>query len=463
MVDTRIGPLEFDLGVPTPETAAKLYEAMDFQRAVLCYLWATPIVGMESVKVALADNAGAGSGDIVLIEGHRDVSTMLGSNLTTPYFIAWLDLSQGPMVVEYPAGATASSLIDWWDRPIADAGLPGIDQGRGTVFVLLGPGQDVPADVPTSMHVLHSRTRNVLLFGRILETDRAMIQSVLSAARIYYYEHRAVEPPTRLLRFKREGALTSMAHPRGFPYWERLANAIRDEPVEDRDRFFAAMLKPLGIRRGRAFHPDERQKELLTDAAILGEATAKANAFFKRSPGMRYREDAHWEYFIPPAFVVQQDVPDGTMFEERTTFFYEVMGASQAVMTKTPGVGSAYLSAYHDEHGRAFDGAKAYRLRVPPNPPAKLFWSITLYDIETRCLVQNVQQIADRSSREDLPKNADGSVDIVMAPEAPPGFEANWIPTVPGRAWYTYFRLFGPLESYFDRSWSLPDIEPIDS
>jgi hypothetical protein len=177
---------------------------------------------------------------------------------------------------------------------------------------------------------------------------------------------------------------------------------------------------------------------------------------------MRYRDDAHWEFLIPPSMDFEQDVPNSTLFEERTAFFYEVMGASQAVVTRTPGIGSAYLSAYHDRDGHALDGGRYYRLPVPSNPPAKLFWSVTAYDVDTRCLIQNPQQIADRSSRQDLVRNADGSVDIFFGPKIPPAeLEMNWIPTVPGKAWFTYFRLFGPLDSYFDRSWRLPDIEAV--
>jgi hypothetical protein len=132
---------------------------------------------------------------------------------------------------------------------------------------------------------------------------------------------------------------------------------------------------------------------------------------------------------------------------------------SVASITRTPGVGQTYLGAYHDKNGNAFDGAKTYRLRVPPNPPVNLFWSITLYEAETRVLLQNKQQIADRSSRMDMVRNADDSVDIYFGPTAPAGFEKNWIPTVPGRAWFAYLRLYGPLQAYFDKSWPLPDIE----
>ena len=132
------------------------------------------------------------------------------------------------------------------------------------------------------------------------------------------------------------------------------------------------------------------------------------------------------------------------------------------MVTKTPGVGQAYLDVYRDKDGRAFDGAKTYHLHVPPNPPAKQFWSVTLYDLDTRRFIQNKEQIVDRSSRlPDLAKNGDGSVDIYFSPTAPKGFEKNWIPTVPGQSWFPLFRLYAPLEAYFDKSWPLPDIEKV--
>jgi hypothetical protein len=41
------------------------------------------------------------------------------------------------------------------------------------------------------------------------------------------------------------------------------------------------------------------------------------------------------------------------------------------------------------------------------------------------------------------------------------GGEKNWVPTVPGRGWFAYFRFYAPTEAYFDRSWQLPDIEKV--
>lgn len=133
------------------------------------------------------------------------------------------------------------------------------------------------------------------------------------------------------------------------------------------------MLKPLGIEKGKPFTPDARQKKILIDAAVVGEAMAKASAFEKRFAGMRYRPDAHWDYVVAPDYPVDQDVDGSTQFEERTALFYEAIGMSAGSIPRSPGVGQTYFAAYRDKDGRAFDGGQAYRLRVTPDVPAKQF------------------------------------------------------------------------------------------
>ena len=83
-------------------------------------------------------------------------------------------------------------------------------------------------------------------------------------------------------------------------------------------------------------------------------------------------------------------------------------------------------------------------------------------DVATRCLIDNKEQIADRSSRQpDLVKNTDGSVDIYVGPKPPTGSEKNWIHSVLGKAWFPYFRLYAPTETHFNRTWILPDFEHV--
>ena len=129
----------------------------------------------------------------------------------------------------------------------------------------------------------------------------------------------------------------------------------------------------------------------------------------------------------------------------------------------TVGVGSNYLGCSMDKDGDWLDGANTYRLHVPPNAPAKQFWAMTVYDVGTRTFIANGTEMVERNSlHPDLVKNADGSVDLYVGPQAPAGFENNWIRSVPGKAWFSYFRLYGPTEAHFDRTWILPDLEKVN-
>ncbi len=147
--------------------------------------------------------------------------------------------------------------------------------------------------------------------------------------------------------------------------------------------------------------------------------------------------------------------------DEMASYSYEAIGTNVAMATKIPGIGQAYLGAYKDSEGNWLDGSSNYKLRIPSNAPAKQFWSVTLYDVTSRCIINNELQIADRSSRMDLLKNDDGSVDLYFGPAAPKGKEKNWIQTVPKQGFFAYIRFYAPTEAYFERSWKLSDIEKI--
>jgi hypothetical protein len=134
------------------------------------------------------------------------------------------------------------------------------------------------------------------------------------------------------------------------------------------------------------------------------------------------------------------------------------------MLTQTPGVGQRYIAAYKDRDGNWLSGGNTYKLHVPPNPPAKQFWSVTAYDEGTRQMVVTPQGRPDISSRkEDLVKNNDGSVDVYFGPKAPAGKEANWVQTIPDKGWFTYLRFYGPTEAFFDKSWAMTDFEKIGS
>jgi len=302
------------------------------------------------------------------------------------------------------------------------------------------------------------RLSNIFIGVRLTDPDPEKATEALASLRVYPYAQRDNPPKMEILDSGTKN--WSGRPPTGMEYWERLNDVIQREPIEPRDIFFRAMLRPLGLEKGKPFKPDARQTKILTDAAV-GEAMAKANTADRRFAGVKYRPGAHWDF----ALQLDADDPSGfwNLLDERASWFYEAVGAGPAMAPKRPGPSSAYLGAYKDKAGEWLDGGTSYRLRVPPNPPIKLFWSVTVYDVDTRALILNDQKIADRSSRMDLRKNPDGSVDIYCGPKPPAGFEKNWIPTVPGKNWFAYFRFYQPTEAYFDRSWPLPDFEQIST
>jgi len=148
--------------------------------------------------------------------------------------------------------------------------------------------------------------------------------------------------------------------------------------------------------------------------------------------------------------------------DAKAMFFFYATGVTPAMTMKMVGQGSQYAAAFVDAKGSPLDGSKTYSLHMPPNIPAKDFWSFTLYDNQTRSMLQTDQQSpAIGSLTKGLQVNADGSADVYFGPKAPIGKEANWVQTIPGKGWSTLLRLYGPLEPWFNKTWRPGEIEPM--
>ena len=450
-VNTRIGELTFENGYPSKDSVKKLYDELDFQRAVQCYIWGLPIVAFAEWQRTHTEVFGARQIDMIIYQSHFDKIGILTANTTTPYVLTFHDLAEtGPLVFELPPGPTAGIYDDFWQRPFIEMGLAGPDKGAGGKYLLLGPGQSV--DDTEGYYVANSPTINVGGGYRILERDPEKAKAIVAGTRIYSYSERENPPMLRFIR--PEGKRWSQAQPRGIAYWELLAEILGREVIEDRDRFMMAMLKPLGIEKGKPFNPDDRQKKILEEAAFIGEAMAKANSFEKRFVGARYRPETQWDYVI--MLDPLQETEFYSQLDERSAYTYEAVTTSKAMVSKTPGVGQAYLGAYSDGDGNWLDGANTYRLRVPTEAPMKQFWSVTVYDANTRSLLQTAQPKPSVNSFDEPEQNNDGSYDIYFGPSAPVGKEKNWVQTVPGKGWFTYIRFYGPLEPFFEKAWN-PD------
>jgi hypothetical protein len=380
---------------------------------------------------------------------------ILTPNYTTPYAVSLTDLQDsGPIVIEIPEGLMAGMILDCWQRVLADLGVVGPDAGKGGKYLILPPGHEKVS--PKGYYVVQSEGRTVLFGVRLLGDDKeAEIRKLFPKIKTYTWSPEGTGEP---MGVRPAGDVKwSQMQPRGMAYWESLNKVIQSEPVMERDRLILAQLRFLGIEKGKPFKPDARQKKILEEAAIVGEAMAKANTSDKRVEPP-FWTGTNWKHALVVS--VDQRAENYDQLDERAAWFYEAVVISKGMLTQTPGVGQRYIASYKDKDGKWLDGGKTYKLHVPANPPAKRFWSVTAYDEDTRQMPITEQGRPDISSRkEDIQKNADGSIDVYFGPKAPAGKESNWVQTVPGKGWFTYFRFYGPTERFFDKSWALPDIE----
>ena len=198
--------------------------------------------------------------------------------------------------------------------------------------------------------------------------------------------------------------------------------------------------------------------DLLVEAAAIGNATARAITFKPRDPRLFYYPDSSWKM----AWIANNVafLADGARLSDgRTLFHYIATGISPAMAAAPPGVGSRYAWTAEDVDGTWLDGAKHYCLRLPPDIPARNFWSVAVYDTQTRSLLQTDDPYPSLSSLTGtVRQNPDGATNVYFGPEPPEGLKSNWIQTIPGKGWFTILRLYGPLEPWFDKTWRPGDI-----
>jgi len=454
-IDTRIGKIELQSGYPSNDSVRKIYDEIDFQRAAQAYVWATPAVAFEALLHGNKRDWGVDFNDGGLIDNYTTPAIKaLTGNDTTIYAIVFVDPGRdGPVVIDSPKGVYGV-IDDWWQRPIVEVGPFGPDKGQGGKFLLLPlNGGDNVADgyLPAK-----SKTNRAMFIGRAFVKDGDVKSAVdtLTGIKVYPLAQASAPPQTRIVHGG-DRPMNSIA-PRGFEYWELLADVIKAEPVEERDRFFHAMLKPLGIEKGKPFAPDARQKKILTEAAEVGFLMAQTLSMAPRLGNASAYPGTHWEWVL--TLNPNQEAKDYSQLDERTDYTFEAITVAEGMVKPIIGAGSQYMGSAKDKDGQWLDGGRAYTLRVPANVPAKEFWAVTVYYVLTRSMIDTDTKSAGVSSSRKLRTNADGSVDIYFGPEAPKGSE-NWIKTIPGQGWFAYFRWYGPTEPFFDKSWKLSDIE----
>ena len=459
-VETRLGTLKFFDGLPDETTVQTVYDNLDFQRGVQAFLTALPAASLSATRTGIR-TFGPDNQTMLITESLMDSHTLiLTANSETVYTIGWLDTHGGPLVLEVPPHMLGF-IDDFWERYVGDVGNAGPDKGQGGKYLLLPP--DYTGDVPKGYFVLRSRTYGNLLGVRAFVVGgdvRAAAASVKDHLRIYPLAEAAAPPAMHFVDIS--GAAFNTIHANDVSFFDEVLPVVEEEPLEATDPEIRGLLAAIGIRKGKPFAPDDRMRRILAEAAAVGNATARALVFSVRNQSAFHYPNSAWQmvwigndYQFSPGGVLDLDA--------RSLFFYMGLGISPAMATKMVGVGSQYAMAYRDAAGQYLDGAKSYRLHLPGPIPAKDFWSILVYDPQTRSMLQTDQQFPSVSSQKpDIAINPDTSADVYFAPEPPAGKESNWIQTIPGKGYFVALRLYGPLEPWFDKTWRPGEIELVE-
>ncbi|MCF3934383.1 DUF1254 domain-containing protein [Acuticoccus sp. M5D2P5] len=500
--ESSIGTLQFDDGAPTEATATAIFDTIDFTRALNAYN--NSFRGASALALQKGfESIGAKANDIVIFSELMDSDSLfLTANADTVYYMGVIDLADGPMVIEQPPNGLGT-INDMWFSWVIDVGRPGPDRGFGGRYLIVGPDYDGP--LPEGGYfVAHAKTHRVLYAMRAFlapgDDPAPTVRNIKDNLKIYRYAPGSFGtsiaaaldgsvalapepevPPTRFI--EGSGVAFNTIPPSDARYFEWIDENVQNEPATSYDPELAGQLAAIGIRHGTPFAPDARMKAILDRAAIVGQGFGRALQWrwAERHPEWAYYEGSHWGNMLfeggaffetpPPAFTGGAFEPHpatgARTLDSRTAFYYAYTLDSPAMIMTMPGAGSQYLMGFLDADGAIFDGAKTYKVTLPKGIPAEAFWSLTLYDNQTRSMLKTAQKYP-RAGSQSYPTPAaetseDGSTTIYMGPSQPEGVaRGNWIETDPAKGWFTLLRLYSPRPAFFDKSWRPSEIEPVD-
>ena len=503
VVETRLGALSFRDGAPSAETVESIRDHLAHVRALDGYITGHRGASVAAIQKGLR-SVGVDDNDVIIFSELMDSESLfLTGNADTVYYISFIDLTDGPMVVETPPDALGV-FDDMWFRHVIDFGRPGPDRGAGGRFLFTPAGYDGP--LPDSgFHVAEVRTSRVLMLGRSFLANNndpaptvAMIKDRL---RIYPYvpggygssiatllkgevpagPAQSEAPPVRFV--EGSGLAFNTVPPNDHTYFELVNDLVQQEQPGALPAEALGSLAAVGIVHGAPFAPDERMQGILADAAAVGTAAGRTLNFRSSGEGEQdwaFYPGSNWvnplflggySFDTPPPEVTPDGIEPYPLVghkhvDARFSFFFIATGITPAMCMRLTGVGSQYLLGMLDSESNYFEGSRTYKCTLPAGIPQANFWSMTVYDNQTRSMLKTEQRYP-RAGSQDYPTpaavpNDDGTTDIYFGPEAPAGRESNWIQTIPGRGWFAILRLYSPLQPFFDKTWRAGEIEPID-
>jgi hypothetical protein len=461
-VETSVGTLSFFDGVPTMETADLVYDHLDTMRAADTFLKGMPGASLKGLIDGAHSIGAVEANEVMIFDNLMDAKSLfLTGNSSTVYCIPDLDLKRdGPTVVEVPDGLLGA-VNDAWFRFINNFAV-------GGKYLFLPPGYDGP--VPDGFAVYRLKTYRVWCFLRSSvkggDVDKA-VSLVTDNVKVYPLSKFADKPEMKWV--SGSGKAFNTIHPNNSLFYDHLNEIIQYEPLEMLDAETRGLFASIGIQKGKEFAPDERMKKILADGIAIANAAARSIVWYprydKNMKGVQIYPDTDSSWLM--AYTGRNvffNGEDGLTMnaDARVMFHYPYTAVTPAMAAPREGKGSDYGIAYVDADKQPFDGAKNYNLNIPADPPTGNFWAVTIYDTQTRSMLQNSQKYPTVGGQtEGLRKNDDGSFTIYFGPKAPEGYENNWIETIPGKSWFVIIRMYAPLKPWIDQTWRPGEVELI--
>lgn len=367
-------------------------------------------------------------------------------NNDTPYSWAWLDLRAEPIVLSLPAVPAPRYYVNQWfdlyTHNFAYTGVRATGREAGT-YLLVGPRWKgvVPKGITK---VFRSETEFV---GTLTRTQLAGPDDIAAMQAI-----QAQYKLTPLSQFTGKPA-PKPAPPVAWPVWDAkkaegigfiaYLNALLPfMPTVPSEKATFARFAKIGIGPGKPFDPDKLDpatrsaiEQGIADASKELKETALAQSSSKGFFGTR--SELGTDYII-----------------------YRSMGAMLGIYGNSTEE-AVYASQQTGPDGKVLDGSRHWVLRFEPGqlPPVNEFWSITMYTLPERLLVENPinrYSVGDRTAG--LKQGPDGSLEIYIQNDNPgPDKASNWLPAPKGPFFFVA-RFYGPKQAAMDGTWKLPPL-----